>query len=139
MAQRLRSDLADLVLCNDMRKRILLVDDETSLLYAIEAYLGGCGYEVHCATEVEQAIALLTNIRYDLVLTDLRMTPIQGAEGLLVLQVIRDHGLQSRVIVLTGAATPAVESEAKRLGVDRFLLKPLPLPTLAGIVADLTA
>jgi DNA-binding response OmpR family regulator len=120
-------------------RRILLVDDEPALLYAIEAYLGERGYEVHSASELARANAMLAARSYDVVVTDMRLSASPHAEGLNVIRYIRDHGLTARVVVLTGTAGQETESQARELGIDRFLHKPVPLAELAGIVDDLVS
>ena len=65
-----------------MKRRVLIVDDETSLLFAARQYLTDTGFEVECAREAEEAQALLANFEFDVVITDIRLTELQGAEGL---------------------------------------------------------
>jgi DNA-binding NtrC family response regulator len=122
-----------------MKCRVLLVDDERSILFAAQRYLTANGFEVQCARELEEAQALLANDVFDIVITDLRLTPVQCAEGLLVIETVRSRALASRVIVLTGHATPAVEAAAHELGVDLFLRKPTSLPDLAVMMHELMA
>ncbi len=120
-----------------MSKRILVVEDEPSLLFALQDYLSQCGYTVDCASELEEAHALLMNVTYDVIITDLRLTPVQCAEGLEVIELVRERSLPSRVIVLSGTATQITEMAARRLGVDRFIRKPVPLSVVAGAISDL--
>ena len=69
---------------------ILVVDDEESILFAVEQYIIAQDHTVDCARELEEAQALLDNIRYDLVIADLRLSGIHGAEGL-DLEIGRAH------------------------------------------------
>ena len=120
-----------------MRKRILFVDDETTLLFAAQQYLTDVGFEVECACELEEAQALLSNLSFDVVITDIRLTSLQGAEGLHVLDFIRDRGIAVRVIVMTAHATNDIEREARRLGAEVIFYKPIPLPELAAAIDQL--
>jgi two-component system OmpR family response regulator len=120
-----------------MKCKVLLVDDEQPILFAAHRYLTASGFEVQCARELEEAQALLANDVFDIVITDLRLTPIQCAEGLLVVETIRSRALASRVIILAGHATPEVEAAAHELGVDLFLRKPTSLPELAERMREL--
>lgn len=122
-----------------MKCKVLLVDDEQPVLLAMERYLSANGFEVECARELEEAQALLSNDAFDIVVTDLRLTPVQGAEGLQIIELVRSRGLASRVIVLTGHAIPEVEAAAYELGVDLFLWKPASLPVLAATMRALMA
>jgi len=121
-----------------MKRRVLIVDDETSLLFAARQYLTDRGFDVECAQEVEEAQALLANFRFDVVITDIRLTELQGAEGLYVLDFIRHRQLDVPVLVLTAHATAAVEHEARRLGAQAIFYKPVPLPKLADEISRLS-
>src|SRR5258708_12363926 len=59
-----------------MKCRVLLVDDEPSILFAAQRYLTANGFEVQCAQELEEAQALLSNDAFDIVVTgSTRMKP----------------------------------------------------------------
>jgi len=117
-----------------MTTRVLVVDDERSLLLAVSGYLTDRGYDVDCAIELEEAQALLANDVFDVVITDLRLSPLQQTGGLTIISFIRERSLRSRVIVLTAYATPEAEREAELLGVDLFLHKPAALSELARAI-----
>ena len=117
--------------------RLLVIDDEAPILFAMKEYFETFGYSVHCAREREEAEALLAKVGYDVVIADLRLTGIDGTEGLGIVSYVRARYPKTKVILLTGYAAPAIEEEARRLGVDYFLRKPKPLPDLAQIVMSL--
>jgi DNA-binding NtrC family response regulator len=121
-----------------MKRRVLIVDDETSLLFAARQYLTDKGFDVECAQELEEAQALLANFSFDVVITDIRLTALQGADGLHVLDFIRHRRLGVPVVVLTAHASAAVEHEARRLGAESIFYKPVPLPQLAEEISRLT-
>lgn len=121
-----------------MKPRLLVVDDEESILSAIRDYFEPRGYEVDCARELEEAEALLSHIRYSLMIADLRLTGVQGNEGLELIRFARDRSPWTRTIVLTGYGSTEIEMEAIGRGVDAFLQKPQPLAHLAAIAANLT-
>ncbi|HXH62686.1 MAG TPA: response regulator [Gemmatimonadales bacterium] len=116
---------------------ILVVDDEESILFAMEQYFTACGCTVDCARELEEAEALLTNIRYQLVLADLRLSGIHSAEGLDLVSMVRECCPNTRVIVITAFGTTEMEQEAVRRGADAFLHKSTPLPQLAQVARKL--
>jgi DNA-binding response OmpR family regulator len=117
--------------------RMLVVDDEEPILFAMREYFAQCGYSVDCARELEEAEALILQYRYDIVVADLRLTDAYAAEGLTLLAHIRECASQTPVILLTAYGSPAVEREARRLGVVHVLQKPAPLPEVARIVFGL--
>ncbi len=120
-----------------MSKRILVVEDDPTLLFALQEYLEHSGYVVDTAADVGEAYAMLMNVAYHVLITDIRLTPPRSFDGLDVIAFVRDRSMDTRVIVLTGYATQTVEREARRLGVDRFLRKPVPLSQVATAVAQL--
>jgi len=118
-------------------KRLLIVDDEPSILIGMRRFLLGRGYVVDCAEEKEEAEALLACTEYAVVIADLRLTGIYGVEGLDIIQWSRHLRPETRVVLLTGNGTPEIETEARRRGADAFLHKPLPLPQLEAVVDSL--
>lgn len=119
--------------------RLLIVDDEPAIRFALVEYFRGSGWTVDSAAEKEEAEALLACTRYAVVIADLRLTGIHGVEGLDIVQCSRHLRPETRVVLLTGNATPEIEAEARRRGADAFLQKPLPLPQLEAIVDGLVA
>jgi CheY-like chemotaxis protein len=88
------------------RHRILVVDDESSLLIALKDFLQFSGYEVLTANSGEQGLAVLREHPVDLVILDISM-PGMGGIGFLG-QVSDDQGLLSiPVLVLTARANMA--------------------------------
>jgi CheY-like chemotaxis protein len=120
-----------------VKQKILVVDDEEAILTAMRNYFGHLGYEVDCAREREEAEALIGSVQYACVIADLRLTAAHGADGLEVLATVRQRCPSTRTIILTAYGSPAVESEAKRRGVDAFLHKPRPLADVAQVVMGL--
>lgn len=121
-----------------MKPRLLVVDDEEPILSAIREYFQPLGYDVDCARELEEAEALLTHIRYGLMIADLRLTGIHSNEGLELIRFTRERSPWTRIILLTGYGSLEMENEALGRGVDAFLQKPQPLAELAAIAANLT-
>jgi two-component system, response regulator RegA len=117
--------------------RLLLVDDETPILFAMANYFRARGYVVDAAREREEAEALLTNVSYSALIVDLRMTAVHGADGLEVVVYARERCPSARIIVLTAYGSPAAEAEARARGADAFLHKPQPLADLAQLLESL--
>jgi DNA-binding response OmpR family regulator len=124
---------------SDPQGRLLIVDDESAIRFALVEYFRGSGWTVDSAAEKEEAEALLACTPYSVVIADLRLTGIHGVEGLDIVQWSRHLRPETRVVLLTGNATPEIEAEARRRGADAFLQKPLPLPQLEAIVDGLVA
>jgi DNA-binding response OmpR family regulator len=120
-----------------MAKRLLVVDDEETILFAIDRYFSRIGFDVDCARELEEAEALAVCRHYDLVIADLSLSDNGSTEGLEIIRHVRRNCPAVRVILLTAHGSPVVEKEAFRRGVDAFLHKPKPLAELARIVTAL--
>lgn len=120
-----------------MPDKILVVDDEESILFAVREYFTHRGYQVDCARTVDEAKALLGRGPYSVIVADLRLTGSDRVEGLEIVSCVRSRYPSTRLIVLTAYGAPDIEREARRRGVDSFLHKPTPLAELARILANL--
>jgi CheY-like chemotaxis protein len=116
------------------RVRILLADDEEAPLLVVREYLRCCGWDVDAVRSVEEAREMLQSRGYSAVITDLRFTGPQSADGMTIVKLAREHNPQAPVVVMTGYFSPEAEAEARRLGVDAFVPKPVPLWELARLV-----
>jgi len=119
-------------------KRLLIVDDETSILFALKRYFTRVGFDVDCARELEEAEALAAHTPYNIVIADLSLSGSGSAEGLEIIRYVRRMCPNARVILFTGHGSPAVEKEAYKRGADAFLQKPQPLAELASLIDRLT-
>jgi CheY-like chemotaxis protein len=118
-----------------MSIKILIVDDDATVVAAVAEYLAGRGYECESALEAAEAQALLAHLPFDVVLTDIYLSGLNEADGLRVLSFIRERALRVGMIVMTAHATPQLEAEVRRLGAEAVLHKPTPLAHLADALA----
>jgi signal transduction histidine kinase len=112
-------------LANDAR--LLVVDDEESLRITTAAIFENEGYIVDTASSGEEAIALLNDSDYDLVLTDLHM---EGGDGLSVLNQIRQQAPLTISVVLTGFASVESAIAALQEGAYDYLVKPCDIESM---------
>jgi DNA-binding response OmpR family regulator len=120
-----------------MQQRILIVDDEESIVFAMKRYFTAGGFQVDSARELEEAEALLVNARYGALIADLRLTGVHGAEGLDIIGYAHQHSPWTRTILLTAYGSPELEAEARSRGADVVLRKPQALPDLAQVIVAL--
>lgn len=120
-----------------MNKKLLIIDNEETILFALEKYFTRQGYCVQVARELEEAEALAATCDYDAVIIDLSLGGNGSTEGLEIIRYIRLHCPSARLLLLTAHATPHIESEAKRRGVHALLKKPRPLAEIARTVHQL--
>jgi DNA-binding NtrC family response regulator len=119
---------------SETRLRILVADDEEGVLFALKEYLGCCGWEVDAVLNPTEAQRLLETRDYAAVITDLRFSGPSGNEGLAIVRAAKTYSPEAPVVVMTGYGSPEAEKEARRLGVDAFVPKPVPLWELARLV-----
>src|SRR5439155_13315921 len=103
------------------RKSILVVDDEKSQREILEMILSGEGYDVTTASSGEAAMKFARERRFDLVVTDLKMT---GMDGIELLQHLLALDSAIIVILLTAHGTIDSAKEALRRGAFDYLQKP---------------
>jgi len=121
------------------RLRLLVVDDEEAIVFAMRRYFTARGFDVDVAREMEEAEALLANVRYAAAIIDLRLTGVHGAEGLEILAYVRNNCPETRTILLTAYGSAELNREARERGADVILSKPQPLPDMAQVVLSLVA
>jgi DNA-binding NtrC family response regulator len=111
--------------------RILIVDDEPTILNLLNKILVGQGYDATPASNGEKALQLLQTERFDLMISDINMTPINGME------LLRKAGADwpdMGVIMLTAYGTVSTAVEAMKEGAFDYITKPFKLDELVMTV-----
>lgn len=103
------------------KSRILVVDDEALMREYVEEALLRAGYQVDSAGSGREAVAALQSNGYDVVITDLKMAPMDGIEVLRNVRVLSEH---TRCIVMTAYGTIETAVAALKEGADDYILKP---------------
>lgn len=111
-------------------QKILLVDDDPSLLKLLALRLRSMGYEVNTAESAEKAVALIPSFLPHLVITDLRMEEMDGLE---LFRHIKEFYPTTPVIILTAHGTIKEAVAATNDGVFGFLTKPVDGKELAEL------
>ena len=120
----------------DHSTRVLVVDDDHQIRNLLNRYLSSLGCSVATAEELEEAIALIENRRYDVVVTDLGLTRLGRSEGVDVITRARYRWPGLRIVVLTGSNDPEIRAACFEGGADAFLVKPPSLEELGRLVVD---
>lgn len=118
-------------------QRLLLVEDEFNLLFAIREYFATIGFAVDCASSYQDAARLLAEFTYDALITDLHLTPSRQAEGLEVLSFASARQPSLCLLMLTAFASAETIRSAHALGAVRALSKPISLQALAALIGEL--
>ena len=116
-------------------KRVLVVDDEPEVTFALQVFFLGKGYEMLTALDGLQAMRLLRQHPIDLVLLDMKMPGVNGVE---VLKFIRAECPSTQVIVVT-AYDVQFQEMVEQIGVDGFLMKPFGIQALTQTVERVLA
>lgn len=116
-----------------MRARILVADDDVTLVRILETVLHGDGYDVDPAYDGQDALAKATARQYDLVLMDILMPHL---DGLAVCRQLRtmDGYKSTPFIVLTGRTRQDDMTEAFTAGFTDYIRKPFALPQVRARV-----
>ena len=104
-----------------MKAKILVIDDDTSLRRVLEYNLQEEGYDVAAAASGEDGLRLFKQLQPDLVITDMKMS---GMDGLKVLKSIKESSADTLVIIITAFGTVDVAVEAMKAGAYDYITKP---------------
>ncbi len=103
------------------RSRVLVVDDDALVCRSLRQLLGSQGYETACATGARQAVQMLDEQGFDLVLCDVRMP---GESGLDLVERINEEHPEVAVLMVSGLDDRQVAERALELGAYDYVVKP---------------
>jgi len=112
--------------------QILLIDDEPRNRDALSLLLGKAGYQVQSCGTGEQALNILRETPYAVVITDLFLP---GVSGLDILKAIKIDSPYTNVIMITGNASAETAVEAMKEGAFDYITKPIDFSKLSILVA----
>lgn len=116
------------------RLRVLVVEDEPLIRWAVSEALGQTGHDVVEAADACAAAAVLAHdAAFDLVLTDYHLP---DCSELTLLASIRRLAPRSRVAMMSACMPREIEERARAMGAFRVLPKPFDLQHLRALVAD---
>ncbi|MFW5733552.1 MAG: S16 family serine protease [Oceanidesulfovibrio sp.] len=130
--ERVLDHLAATIMVQRSTGNVLVVDDEQiareNIAHALKQH------RVDTAENAEQALELLGDTEFDVVITDLKM---RGMDGLALLNTWKERSPQTDFIVITGYATVDTAVNALKQGAYQYLPKPLNLDRLRTIVSEI--
>lgn len=115
-----------------MNERILIIDDEQSVLDILRMHLEQEGFTCTTTTDPRQALDEVGSRTFDAIVTDLRMPEISGNE---VVERARTVDPDLAIIVVTAVVEVSNAVQAMRLGADEYVLKPFDLNEISIAVA----
>lgn len=106
----------------EKRRKLLIIDDDTLVRRSVAVYLDDSGFDVFEAADATQLASAIQEFEPEVVITDLRMP---GADGLQVLQHIKQSQPLLPVILMSGAGGLGDVVRALRYGASDYLIKPI--------------
>jgi DNA-binding NtrC family response regulator len=110
---------------------VMVLDDESTVCERLKDFLQKKGMKVETFVDSSAAVERLSQKRFHVVVTDLKM---KGPTGLDILVAVKRRNLPTQVIVITGYRTIEATREAEYVGAYGFLDKPFHLDALLGLV-----
>ncbi len=117
-----------------MTADILVVDDEKNVADLFARALRRQGYDVECAYGGENAVKVLADNAYNLVITDLKMPRV---DGIAVVKAVKAKHPETEVMIITGYGTVESAVQAMQQGVCDYVTKPLNLAELRQKVREI--
>ena len=118
-------------------KKILIVDDEPTILLTLSYALRSKDVEVITASRLEPAEEALKRNTFDLVIADIRMSGMLGVEGLELLTYIKRYWPDTKVIIMTAHGSEEVQQDAYERGATHYYQKPVDIRELMRKIEEL--
>ncbi len=116
-----------------MSRKILIVDDETSMREFLSILLGREGYAVESAADAASALMLLGEHSFDLIISDVKMP---GLDGIELLKRVKLSWPDTAVLMITAYTTAGDAVEAMKLGAYDYIAKPFKVEELKLLVSN---
>lgn len=116
-------------------KRVLIVDDEEDLTWSLSKKLSKDKelFELTCLNSGREAMEILNQVPFDLVITDVRMPEVSGLE---LLVKIKELYSRTKVVIMTAYGTSDVQKAATERGCFSYIEKPFEINDLRQLILD---
>lgn len=115
-----------------VRGKVLLAEDDEQVRRSLARSLIATGYEVVAAQDGREALKLLGEGAYDVIISDIAMPELDGIQ---LLRAIREHDTDVPVVLVTGVPDVATAMQAVKLGALVYLPKPIDLDEIKRVIA----
>jgi DNA-binding NtrC family response regulator len=122
---------------SDSVKKILVIDDEDSILFAFSKVLAGPHVEIHTAETLNEALALLQKNTYNVVIADLRLSGTSNFEGFTVISAVSETQKECKIIIMTAYGDEKTKEQVFSLGADFYLEKPVSPQKIKELIASM--
>lgn len=113
---------------------ILVCEDESTNQKIITRLLSLPGHQVEIVSNSDEMLDMLEHKKFDLVITDLNMAGMNGADALKLYRFTQPNDKDTRFILLTADASTSAKQLANDAGFDAFLTKPIDTSTLFNTI-----
>ncbi len=114
-----------------MKKIILIVDDDTSILRSLSRVLERNGYAVDTAENAGDALDKMKSRHYDLALIDVILPDMKGTDLLAQARTLLQRTVK---FIITGYPSAEAGAKARDYGADAFILKPIKMQELLSVI-----
>jgi DNA-binding response OmpR family regulator len=115
-----------------MKGKILVIEDDPSILRGLQLNLGMEGYQIRSAMDGEAGLALAQTERPDLLLVDLTLPKLDGLE---VIRRLRETDPEVPILIVSAKGQEADKVTGLQLGADDYIVKPFSLKELLARIA----
>ena len=119
-------------------RRLLIVDDDKTVLYSYKRLFKFAGLEVDTAKDKRKALSFIKKKAYRAIVTDLSLTQEKGNEGVEVLRAMKNMNQETKLILITAYGNYQTKKIAEELGIDYYFEKPVPVDGLIKILKAVT-
>lgn len=105
-------------------KNILIVDDESLILYGLSKTLAGGGRQVTTATTGQDALKMIGSRSYDLCLLDIQLPDMNGLD---IMKTLKSKSPDTKIFIITGSMVTDGMMKSIRENADRLIPKPFDL------------
>ncbi|HEY6864359.1 MAG TPA: ATP-binding protein [Burkholderiales bacterium] len=124
---------------NRRRHQVLVAEDNPTNQRVIRGILERAGHQVRLAANGQEALDILENERFDVLVMDFNMPELGGLDVVRAYRFIDPEAAEVPVIMLSADVTPDAMKECREAGVDTFLAKPIEARRLLDEIAALLA
>lgn len=111
-------------------KKILIVDDEPSILLSLSHLLSNDDVVVITCSSIVEAEEAIERYKFDLVIADIRLSGVYGIEGLELLKYIKEVSPETDVIIMTAYGSDDMKERAYQGGAYHYYEKPIDMHDL---------
>jgi len=119
-----------------MDMRVLLVDDESAVLFAYRKCLRRIGCMVDAVETKEEAEILLNKHKYDVAILDLRLSSSDGEEGIELMGYARECQPEIKLIMITAYGSAEIKDKAYKHGANLYLEKPVSIEFIQKVIQN---